>query len=81
MLWGHCDDPCRFAFGFSIKPIFVFTCIYLNHLLTKPFSALITDAVIVSVGAQPLRAARARSAPAFLNWCSFRRFHSKFKHC
>jgi hypothetical protein len=74
MLWGHCDDPCRFAFGFSNKLIFLFTCIYLNHLLTEPFSALITDAVIVWVG----RAAAAAAARARLPEL-VRRFHSKVK--
>jgi hypothetical protein len=58
MLWGHCDDPCRFAIGFSNKLICLFTCIYLNLLLTEPFSALITDAVIVAVGRAAAAAAR-----------------------
>jgi hypothetical protein len=58
MLWGHCDDPCRFAIGFSNKLIFLFTCIYLNLLLTEPFSAFITDAVIVAVGRAAAAAAR-----------------------
>jgi len=40
----------------------------LNHLLNEPFSALITDVVIVSVGAAALLLVPALS-PAFLNWC------------